>query len=271
MAAQKKHIFCEKPVDLTLERARACAEAVAKAGCRLHDRFSAPLRPDFRGAERANRGGRNRHPEMLIVTSRDPGAPPVEYIKHSGGIFKDMLIQDFDIFRWILDDEAEKLHATGSCLRIRRLPSGRHRSTAVTIRTKRGRLRQINTAGARRTATTSASKCSAATGMLQAGNLRPTEVVAYSKTRYPATCPKHLSSNATGPPTRGNRSLLRSRREGQAGAYDGGRWPQGAGTCRCRDAFVARRTPGAARGRRLDDDGHETVGESRCGWSRATG
>ena len=43
---------------------------------------------------------------MLVVTSRDPGAPPVDYIKRSGGIFKDMLIHDFDIFRWILDDEA---------------------------------------------------------------------------------------------------------------------------------------------------------------------
>ena len=43
---------------------------------------------------------------MLVVTSRDPGAPPVEYLKRSGGIFRDMLIHDFDVFRWILDDDA---------------------------------------------------------------------------------------------------------------------------------------------------------------------
>ncbi len=53
---------------------------------------------------------------MLVVTSRDPGAPPVEYLKRSGGIFKDMLIHDFDIFRWILDDDAATVYATGSCL-----------------------------------------------------------------------------------------------------------------------------------------------------------
>ena len=65
---------------------------------------------------------------MLVVTSRDPGAPPVDYIKRSGGIFKDMLIHDFDIFRWILDDEA------ATRLRDRQLPHrsgdrrrGRHR------------------------------------------------------------------------------------------------------------------------------------------------
>jgi predicted dehydrogenase len=86
-------------------------------------------------------------PEMLVITSRDPGAPPVEYIKHSGGIFKDMLIHDFDIFRWMLDDEADTLHATGSCLSDPAIAeAGDIDSTAVTIRTKRGRLCQINTA-----------------------------------------------------------------------------------------------------------------------------
>jgi myo-inositol 2-dehydrogenase/D-chiro-inositol 1-dehydrogenase len=55
-------------------------------------------------------------PEVLVVTSRDPGAPPVDYIKRSGGIFKDMLIHDFDICRWILADEAVSVQATASVL-----------------------------------------------------------------------------------------------------------------------------------------------------------
>ena len=62
---------------------------------------------------------------MLIVTSRDPGAPPVDYIKRSGGIFKDMLIHDFDIFRWIIDDEAATVYATGSCLTDPAIDGGR--------------------------------------------------------------------------------------------------------------------------------------------------
>ena len=68
--------------------------------------FQRRFDPDVRRAQGAPRAGEIGEPEMLVVTSRDPGAPPVEYIKRSGGIFKDMLIHDFDIFRWILDDEA---------------------------------------------------------------------------------------------------------------------------------------------------------------------
>jgi predicted dehydrogenase len=78
---------------------------------------------------------------MLIQTSRDPGAPPVDYIKVSGGIYKDMLIHDFDVFRWILDDEAGTVYATGSCLTDPAIgKAGDVDSTAVTIRTRRGRL-----------------------------------------------------------------------------------------------------------------------------------
>ncbi|MGE8473722.1 MAG: Gfo/Idh/MocA family oxidoreductase, partial [Paraburkholderia hospita] len=101
-AAQKKHVFCEKPVDLTLERARACADAVAKAGIVCMIGFQRRFDPTFAALKARIDAGEIGTPEMLVVTSRDPGAPPVEYIKHSGGIFKDMLIHDFDIFRWIL-------------------------------------------------------------------------------------------------------------------------------------------------------------------------
>lgn len=114
-AAQKKHVFCEKPVDLTLERARACADAVARAGVVCMIGFQRRFDPTFAALKARIDAGEIGTPEMLVVTSRDPGAPPVEYIRHSGGIFKDMLIHDFDIFRWILDDEADTLHATGSC------------------------------------------------------------------------------------------------------------------------------------------------------------
>ena len=146
-AAQKKHVFCEKPVDLTLERARACAAAVERAGVVCMIGFQRRFDPTFSALKARLDAGEIGTPEMLVVTSRDPGAPPVEYIKHSGGIFKDMLIHDFDIFRWILDDEADTLHATGSCLSDPAIAdAGDIDSTAVTIRTKRGRLCQINTA-----------------------------------------------------------------------------------------------------------------------------
>jgi myo-inositol 2-dehydrogenase / D-chiro-inositol 1-dehydrogenase len=180
-AAQKKHIFCEKPVDLTLERARACAQAVERAGVVCMIGFQRRFDPTFAALKARIDAGEIGTPEMLIVTSRDPGAPPVEYIKHSGGIFKDMLIHDFDIFRWILDDEAETLHATGSCLSDPAIAeAGDIDSTAVTIRTRRGRLCQINTARRAAYGYDQRFEVLGSAGMLQAGNLRPTEVTAYS-------------------------------------------------------------------------------------------
>ena len=144
-AAAGKAIFCEKPVDLTLDRARACAAAVkeAKVMCMLG--FQRRYDPTFNAVKTRIEAGEIGTPELLIVTSRDPGPPPVSYIKVSGGIFKDMLIHDFDIFRWILDDEAVSVHATGSCLVDPAIGEAGDLDTAVvTIRTAKGRLCQIN-------------------------------------------------------------------------------------------------------------------------------
>jgi len=162
-AAAGKAIFCEKPVDLTLDRARACAAAVkeAKVLCMLG--FQRRYDPTFNAVKTRIAAGEIGTPELLIVTSRDPGPPPVSYIQVSGGIFKDMLIHDFDIFRWILDDEAVSVHATGSCLVDPAIGEAGDLDTAVvTIRTAKGRLCQINASRAPPTVTTSASKCWAA-------------------------------------------------------------------------------------------------------------
>ncbi|WDD94455.1 inositol 2-dehydrogenase [Burkholderia sp. FERM BP-3421] len=176
-----KHVFCEKPVDLTVERARACETAVERAGVVCMIGFQRRFDPTFEALKARLDAGEIGAPEMLVVTSRDPGAPPVDYIRHSGGIFKDMLIHDFDIFRWILDDEAETLHATGSCLSDPAIAeAGDIDSTAVTIRTRRGRLCQINTARRAAYGYDQRFEVLGSAGMLQAGNLRPTEVTAYS-------------------------------------------------------------------------------------------
>ena len=181
-AAAGKHIFCEKPVDLALDRARECAQAVERAGVVAMIAFQRRYDPTFAALKARLDAGEIGTPEMLVVTSRDPGAPPVEYIRRSGGIFKDMLIHDFDIFRWILDDEADTVHATGSCLSDPAIAeAGDIDSTAVTIRTKRGRLCQINTARRAAYGYDQRFEILGSDGMLQAGNMKPTEVVAWSR------------------------------------------------------------------------------------------
>ena len=180
-AAAGKHIFCEKPVDLSVPRAIACGEAVKAAGVSCMIGFQRRFDPTFNNASTRLLAGEIGNPEMLIITSRDPGAPPADYIQASGGIFRDMLIHDFDVFRWILcadGDEAQWLSATGSVLTDPAIATlGDHDSTAVTIRTRKGRLCQINTSRRAAYGYDQRFEVLGSLGLLQCGNHTPSEVV----------------------------------------------------------------------------------------------
>ena len=188
-----KAIFCEKPVDLALDRARACADAVRSAGVSCLIGFQRRYDPTFASLKQRIVDGEIGDPEMLVVTSRDPGAPPVDYIKRSGGIFKDMLIHDFDIFRWIIGDEAVSVYATGSCLTDPAIAeAGDIDATAVTIRTRRGRLAQIKTIRRAAYGYDQRFEVIGSKGMLQAGNHRPTEVSLWSSGAVTADKPEYF-------------------------------------------------------------------------------
>jgi myo-inositol 2-dehydrogenase / D-chiro-inositol 1-dehydrogenase len=192
-SAAGKAIFCEKPVDLSVERAQACADAVKRAGVACMIGFNRRYDPTFAAVKERLVQGEVGEPEMLVVTSRDPGAPPVDYLKRSGGIFRDMLIHDFDIFRWILDDEAATLYATGSVLTDPAVASvGDVDSTAVTIRTKKGRLAVINTSRRAAYGYDQRFEVLGSKGMLQAGNHKPTEVVSFTTAGVSADKPEHF-------------------------------------------------------------------------------
>jgi len=180
-AAAGKHIFCEKPVDLSVPRAQACADAVKAAGVACMIGFQRRFDPTFNEASRRLAAGDIGNAEMLIITSRDPGAPPADYIKESGGIFRDMLIHDLDVFRWILcadGDEATWLSSTGSVLTDPAIAAlGDYDSTAVTIRTRKGRLCQINTSRRAAYGYDQRFEVLGSKGLLQCGNQMPTGVV----------------------------------------------------------------------------------------------
>ncbi len=181
-AAAGKAIFCEKPVDLDVERARACAAAVSKAGVTCMIGFQRRFDPTFAALKQRLDAGEIGKPEMLVVTSRDPGPPPASYIASSGGVFKDMLIHDFDIFRWILGGEAVSVHATGGCPGLPEVAAtGDISHAAVTLRTRDGALCQINTSRRAAYGYDQRFEVLGSKGLLQAGNVRPTEVVAWGE------------------------------------------------------------------------------------------
>src|SRR5262252_4890791 len=176
-AAAGKAIFCEKPVDLDIVRARACAHAVGRTGVVCLIGFQRRYDPTF----------------VALKASRDPGAPRIDYIGRSGGIFKDMLIHDFDVFRWLLEDEAATIYATGSCLTDQAIGgAGDIDSTAVTIRTRRQRLVQISTSRRAAYGYDQRFEVLGSKGMLQAGNLKPTEVYAHTAAAISQDKPEHF-------------------------------------------------------------------------------
>jgi len=111
-----KHIFCEKPIALDIEKIDQAIAAVKKAGVKLQVGFNRRFDPSFKKAKDLVAKGTIGIPHLVRITSRDPEPPPISYIKISGGIFLDMMIHDFDMARYLLDQEVVELMAVGSCL-----------------------------------------------------------------------------------------------------------------------------------------------------------
>ena len=159
-----KAILCEKPIDLDIGTVDACWKEIGALNRADHDRLQPPLRPVLRGAARGDPGrARSASVEQVVITSRDPGPPPVAYIKVSGGLFRDMTIHDFDMARFLLGE-----HGRGDGVRRRNLidPGDRGRRATSTPRWSSCAPRAApcatsTTAAAAPMATTSGSRCSA--------------------------------------------------------------------------------------------------------------
>lgn len=111
-----KAVFCEKPIDLSLERVKSCLKTVEDLDGTLMLGFNRRFDPHFRAVKEAIEAGRIGDVESVHITSRDPGAPPPAYIQSSGGIFRDMTIHDFDMARFLLGEEVTSVFATASVL-----------------------------------------------------------------------------------------------------------------------------------------------------------
>ncbi|SCB44145.1 inositol 2-dehydrogenase [Rhizobium multihospitium] len=114
--AAGKAVLCEKPVDLSLARALACQKAVAATGRPVMIGFNRRFDPNFSALKEAVDAGEIGKAELLSITSFDPAPPPVAYIKVSGGLFRDMMIHDFDMANFIMGAAPVTVTAVGSSI-----------------------------------------------------------------------------------------------------------------------------------------------------------
>ncbi|SHJ32030.1 myo-inositol 2-dehydrogenase [Ruegeria lacuscaerulensis ITI-1157] len=112
--AAGKAVLCEKPVDLNLERAMACQQTVARNGQPVMVGFNRRFDPNFATLQASLKEGEIGAPELLAVTSFDPAPPPVSYVKVSGGLYRDMMIHDFDLSNFLMGVPPETISAVGT-------------------------------------------------------------------------------------------------------------------------------------------------------------
>jgi myo-inositol 2-dehydrogenase/D-chiro-inositol 1-dehydrogenase len=115
-AGAGKHIFSEKPVDLTLEKIDAALSAVDAAGVKLQIGFNRRFDSNHVRVRQAIVSGEIGDPHLLHIISRDPAPPPISYIKASGGIFLDMTIHDFDMARFLMGCDVTEVYAIGGVM-----------------------------------------------------------------------------------------------------------------------------------------------------------
>lgn len=140
-----KAVFCEKPVDLSAERVRACLKVVAATKAPLMIGFNRRFDPSFASLQQRLAAGEIGKAEIVTILSRDPGPPPVSYITRSGGLFRDMMIHDLDMARFLLGEEPVEVSALASCLVDPEIGKAGDIDTAVvTLRTASGKLAQIS-------------------------------------------------------------------------------------------------------------------------------
>ncbi len=140
-----KAIFCEKPIDMSVANIRACIKVVAETGVPFMTGFNRRFDPNFAALRARLRAGDIGALELVTITSRDPAPPPISYIERSGGLFRDMMIHDFDMARFLMGEEFIRLHAVGSALVDPEIgAAGDVDTAAVMLTTESGRICQIS-------------------------------------------------------------------------------------------------------------------------------
>jgi myo-inositol 2-dehydrogenase/D-chiro-inositol 1-dehydrogenase len=175
---QGKAVLCEKPIDLDMAKSLAAVEEVERLNGRVMLAFNRRFETTFAQMRAAIEAGDIGEVRQVIISSRDPGLAPEDYIQHSGGIFRDMTIHDLDIGRWLLGEEPVELTAIGSRLIDPALMEkyDDYDTAMVQMQTASGKQCHINNCRQAVYGYDQRIEVFGSKGMLQMDNLRPTTI-----------------------------------------------------------------------------------------------
>ena len=186
--ASGKPVLCEKPIDLDLARVNTCAERIAGTTVPIQIGFNRRFDPGHRAAWAATRNGEIGELHQVVITSRDPEMPPREYYESAGGLLRDMTIHDFDLARYMLDEEPEEVFAVAGRMIDRKLMDelDDFDTVMIILRTASGKQCHINNSRTAVYGYDQRVELLGTEGMLQSGNRKPHEMHRFTGTRVEA-------------------------------------------------------------------------------------
>ena len=178
-----KAVLCEKPIDLDMAKSLAAVAEVERLNGRVMLAFNRRFESTFAQMRAAIDAGDIGEVRQVIISSRDPGLAPEDYIQHSGGIFRDMTIHDLDIGRWLLGEEPVELTAIASRLIDPALMEkyDDYDTAMVQMQTASGKQCHINNCRQAVYGYDQRIEVFGSAGMLQMDNLRPTTIRRWSQ------------------------------------------------------------------------------------------
>lgn len=188
-----KAIFCEKPVDLSADRIRDCINVVEETGVPFMTAFNRRFDPNFANVQKRIAGGEIGDVEIVTIQSRDPSPPPHSYVKSSGGLFRDMMIHDLDMARFLLGEEPISVYAVGAALvdpEVGKL--GDVDTAAVTLTTASGKICQISNSRRASYGYDQRIEVHGSKGMLRADNMLENTVEMATETGFTKAPAQHF-------------------------------------------------------------------------------
>lgn len=189
--AAGKPVLCEKPIDLSLARVDACAAAIRGNNPVVQLGFNRRFDPGHRAARDAVRAGEIGDLHQVVITSRDPGMPSRAYYESAGGLFRDMTIHDFDLARFMLDEEPEEVFAFGGRMIDPAMMNelADFDTAMIVMRTASGKQCHINNSRTAVYGYDQRVELLGTTGMLISGNRKPHQVTHYAATHTERAAP----------------------------------------------------------------------------------